>query len=71
MRPDARRGEKFSPRELDKAQGNVYTVAMTTINDNVIRAIRTCGMSRYALAKVSGVSEGELRCDFRDGFQLK
>ena len=33
---------------------------MATINDNVIRAIETCGMSRYALAKVSGVSEGEL-----------
>ena len=33
---------------------------MTAISDRVIRAIETCGMSRYALSKASGVSEGEL-----------
>ena len=33
---------------------------MARINDQVIRAIKTCGMTRYALAQKSGVSEGEL-----------
>ena len=33
---------------------------MARLNDQVIRAIETCGMSRYKLARVSGVSEGEL-----------
>ena len=31
-----------------------------SITEEVTRAIETCGMTRYALAKESGVSQGEL-----------
>jgi hypothetical protein len=37
-----------------------YTPGMTTLSDTIREAIKTCGQSRYAISKTTGISQAAL-----------
>lgn len=46
--------------ELAQTEAKGYTVNMTTVTATLRKALETCGQSRYAVSKATGIPESTL-----------